>query len=87
MADTQTFDPDVIDETKPITFMPREWFFFKEAIDDQIAAGNGVDLLKALHAARYRAKLRRSFEQLEEGKVVTLTDAQWEAFVNEQKLH
>ena len=67
MADAQTFDPDVIDETKPITFMPREWFFFKEEIKDQIAEGNGVDFLKAIRRARYRAKLERGFKQLEEG--------------------
>ena len=68
MADTQTFDPDeVIDETKPITFMPREWFFFKEEIKDQLAEGNGVDFLKALHAARYWAEIDRRFDRVESG--------------------
>ena len=73
MADTQTLDPYAVDETQPITIMPREWFYFKAELNDQIAQGNGIDLLKALHAARYYAMLDRSFKQLEEGKVVTFT--------------
>ena len=66
MADTQTFDPDAIDETKPITFMPLEWQFFKEELVNQFV-DDDLDALKAIRRARYRAKLRRSFEQLEKG--------------------
>ena len=89
MADTQTLelDPYAVDETQPITIAPREWFYFKAEVKDQLAQGNGVDLLKALHAARYYAMLDRSFKQIEEGKVVTFTDEEWEAFVNAQDVH
>ncbi|MBQ3727417.1 MAG: hypothetical protein IJQ85_07580 [Selenomonadaceae bacterium] len=67
MSETQTFDPDIIDESKPITFAPREWYFFKEEIKDQVAEGKGVDILKALHAARYYAKIDRRFERVKAG--------------------
>ena len=87
MAETQTLDPYAVDETKPITIAPREWFFFKEEVKDQLAQGTGIDLLKALHAARYYAMLDRSTEQIAEGKVVTFTDEQWEAFVNAENIH
>ena len=87
MPETQTFDQDVIDESKPIIFAPREWFFFKEEVKDQIAEGKGVNLLKALRAARFYAMIDRSTKQFKEGKVVTFTDEEWEAFVNAQNLH
>lgn len=87
MSESQTLDPYAVDETQPITIAPREWFYFKEEIKDQIAEGKGVDLLKALHAARYYAMLARSSEQIAQGKVVTFTDAEWEAFVNAQNVH
>ena len=87
MAEPQTLDPYEIDESKPITIAPREWFFFKEEIKTQVAAGKGIDILKALHNARYCAMLDRSTKQIAEGKVVTFTDAEWEAFVNAQDLH
>jgi len=87
MAETQIADSYEIDETKPITFAPREWYFFKEEIKNQIAAGEGVDILKALHNARYYAMLDRSSKQIAEGKVVTFTDEEWEAFANAQDIH
>ena len=83
----QVIDPYEVDESKPITIAPREWFFFKEEVKDQIAEGKGIDFLKALHAARYYAMLDRSTEQLREGKVVKFTAEEWEAFVNAQDLH
>ena len=67
MAETPTFETDEIDESKPITFAPREWFFFKEEVKDQIAQGKGVDLLKALHAARYYAEIDRRFDRVKAG--------------------
>ena len=87
MSEAQTLDQDVIDESKPITFAPREWFFFKEEIKDQIAEGKGVDLLKALRAARFYAEIERSTEQYKQGKVVTFTEEELEAFDNVQNLH
>lgn len=87
MAEPQTLDPYEIDESKPITIAPREWFFFKEEIKTQVAEGKGIDILKALHNARYYAMLDRSTKQIAEGKVVTFTDTEWEAFVNAQDLH
>ena len=87
MAELQTLDPYEIDESKPITIAPREWFFFKEEVKSQIAEGEGLNFLKALHNARYLAMLDRSSKQLADGKVVTFTDNEWEAFVNAQDIH
>ena len=82
MAETQTLDPYAVDESQPITIAPREWYFFKEEIKDQLAESNSVDILKALHAARYYAMLDRSSQQIAEGKVVKFTSEEWEAFVS-----
>ncbi|MBQ3443371.1 MAG: hypothetical protein IJG33_09015 [Selenomonadaceae bacterium] len=87
MAEAQVLNPDAIDETKPITFAPREWFFFKSEINDQLAEGKGVDILKALRAARFYAQIERSTEQYKQGKVVSFTEEEWEDFVNAQNLH
>ena len=85
MAEPQTLDPYEIDESKPITIAPREWFFFKEEVKDQIAEGKGIDLLKALHAARYYAEIERRTEDIKAGRnLVTFTAEEWERFVNEQ---
>lgn len=67
MAEVQTLDPYEVDESKPITIAPREWFFFKEEIETQIANGEGLNLLKALHNARYCAEIDRRFERVEAG--------------------
>lgn len=67
MAEAQIIDNDVIDESQPITFAPREWFFFKEEIKNQIAEGKGVDILKALHNARYFAKIDRRIDSIKAG--------------------
>ena len=85
--ETQALDQEIIDESKPITFAPREWFFFKSEINDQLAEGKGVDFLKALRAARFYAEIERSTEQYKQGKVVTFTEEEWEDFVNAQNLH
>ena len=85
MAEAQALDQDFIDESKPITFAPREWFFFKEELKDQITEGKGLDILKALHAARYYAEIERRTENIKAGKnVVFFTAEEWERFVNEQ---
>lgn len=84
MSEAQTLDQDVIDESKPITFAPREWFFFKEEIKDQIAEGKSVDLLKALRAARFYAEIERRTESIKAGHYVEFTSEEWEKFVNEQ---
>ena len=68
MAEAQIIDNDVIDESQPITFAPREWFFFKEEIKNQIAEGKGVDILKALHNARYFAKIDRRIDNIKAGR-------------------
>ena len=87
MSEQQTLDPYEIDESKPIIIAPREWFFFKEEIESQIADGEGINFLKALHNARYSAMLDRSSKQFAKGKVVTFTDKEWEDFVNAQDIH
>ena len=87
MAEPQIADSYEIDETKPIIFAPCEWYFFKEEIKNQIAENKGVDILKALHNARYYAMLDRSSKQIADGKVLTFTDKEWEAFVNALDIH
>ena len=84
MAETQTLDPYAVDETKPITIAPREWFFFKEEVKDQLAQGTGIDLLKALHAARFYAEIERRKEDIKAGHYIEFTAEEWEKFVNEQ---
>ena len=83
MAEAQILD-EVIDETKPITFAPREWFFFKSEINDQLAEGKGIDILKALRAARFYAEIERRTENIKSGHYVEFTSGEWEKFVNEQ---
>ena len=65
MPEAQSLDQDVIDESKPITFAPREWYFFKEEIKDQIAEGKGVDFLKAVRVARLCARNESTSKQTE----------------------
>ena len=67
MAEAQVIDPDEIDESKSITFAPREWYFFKEEIKSQIAEGNNIDFLKALHSARFYAEVDRRTERIKAG--------------------
>lgn len=67
MAEVQTLDPYEVDESKPITIAPRELFFFKKEIETQIANDEGLNLLKALHNARYCAEIDRRFERVEAG--------------------
>lgn len=83
----QTLNQEEIDLSKPINFAPRELTLFKAELDKQLEDGNGIDIFKALHNARYLAGLERSIKQFDEGKVVTFTPEQWETFVNEQDLH
>ena len=88
MAEAQVLDdPYAVDESKPITIEPREWYFFKEEVKDQIAEGNGVDMAKALHAARFYAMLERSTQQIAEGKFVMFTSEEWEEFVSAQNVY
>ena len=84
MAEAQILEQYVIDETKPITFAPREWFFFKSEINDQLAEGKGIDILKALRAARFYAEIERRTENIKSGHYVEFTSEEWEKFVNEQ---
>lgn len=74
------------DDNKKVTFTRLEWKYFVLELKDMLAKGE-FDILKAMHNARYLAGLERSIKQFDEGKVVTFTPEQWEAFVNEQDLH
>ena len=65
--------------------MPHEWEIFKHELERQFTEGNGVNVFRALHRARYLAMLDRSFKQLEKDKFVTFTDEEWEAFIEEQE--
>ena len=85
MAEAQVLDdPYAVDESKPITIAPREWYFFKEEVKAQIAEGNGVDLVKALHAARFYAEIERRTEDIKARRnVVEFTAEEWEIFQNQ----
>ena len=63
----QTLNQETIDFNKPINFAPRELILFKAELDKQFAEGNGIDIFKAIHNARYLAMLERGFKQLEDG--------------------
>ena len=67
MPESQTFDQDFIDESKPITFAPLEWKYFKEELVKQFV-DDDFDALKAIRRARYRAMLNNGFKQLKEGR-------------------
>ena len=43
--------------------------------------------LKAARNAAYLAKLDMSRKQLEQGKVVTFSDEEWEKYINAQDIH
>ena len=87
MIEAQTLEQENIDANKIINFAPAELKLFKDELDRQLEEGNGIDILKAIRNARYLAMLDRSFKEIEEGKVVSFTDEEWEAFVNAQDLH
>lgn len=56
MSEAQALDQDVIDESKPITFAPREWYFFKKEIERQVAKDEALDFLEAVRVARLYAR-------------------------------
>ena len=66
MAEAQTLDPYAVDETQPITFTPREWFYFKEELVKQFV-DEDLDTLKAIRRARYLAEIDRRFDRVEAG--------------------
>jgi len=66
MAEAQVMNPDEIDESKPITFAPLEWKFFKEEIGKQFV-DDDLDILKAIRRARYWAEIERRTERIKAG--------------------
>ena len=87
MIESQTLAQMNLEGSKLINFAPAELKIFKEELDKQFDEGNGVDIFKALRNARYLAMLDSSFKELEEGKVVSFTEDEWEDFINAQNLH
>ena len=67
MLEAQTLNQEEFDINKPINFAPREWTLFKEELDKQFAEGNGVDIFKALHNARYFAEIDRRIANIKAG--------------------
>ena len=63
----QNVAQEEFDESKPITFAPREWYFFKEEIKHQLAEENNIDFLKALRGARFYAEVERRTERIKAG--------------------
>ena len=83
----QTLANENLDANGIIEFAPTELKYFKLELDKQFEEGKGINILKAIRNARYLSMLDKSFKELEEGKVVSFTDEEWEAFVNAQDLH
>ena len=87
MIEMQTLDQENIDANKLINFAPAELKLFKDELDRQLEEGNGIDLLKAIHNARYWAEIDRRTEDIKAGRnIVTFTAEEWEKFVNEQNI-
>ena len=84
MIEAQTLEQANLDDSKLINFAPAELKLFKDELDKQFAAGNGVDIFKALRNARYWAEIDRRTERIKAGHYVEFTDAEWEKFTNEQ---
>ena len=83
----QTLANENLDANGIIEFAPTELKYFKLELDKQFEEGNGINILKAIRNARYLSMIDKSLKQIEEGKVVSFTDEEWEAFVNAQDLH
>lgn len=77
---------DIFDNPESITFAPGELKYFFAEIESMRDNGEIIDLSKAIHNARYFAKLERSERQLKEGKAVKFTAEEWENFVNAQNI-
>ncbi len=87
MADTQTLTQPDFDASKPITFTPNEWTVFRNELDKQFAAGNGVNILNTLYSIRYLAMLENCFKQLGTGTGVMFTSDEWDAFIEAQEFY
>ena len=68
MIEAQTLEQANLDDSKLINFAPAELKLFKEELDKQFAAGNGVDIFKALRNARYLAEIDRSIANIKAGR-------------------
>ena len=69
-------------------FTNEEWKYFKDEINKQVAEGEKIiDFGKAMRNARYLAKLDRSIQQEQEGKLVKFTEEEWEKFTDGQELY
>ena len=86
MIEEQTLNPEILNVTEDVTFTPLELKYFVLELKDMMSEGK-FDLPKVIRAARFYAMLERSDKQFKEGKVVTFTDEEWEAFVNAQNIH
>ena len=86
MIETQALPIENLDEGEPVNFTPSEWKHFVSDVKDMLDHGK-FDLIQAVNNARYLTMLDKCFKQLEQEKVVTFTDKEWEDFVNAQELY
>ena len=86
MAELQTLIQNNFDWKKPINFTPHELELFKEELDKQFAAGNGVNVFKSLYIVRYSSMHDKCQRQLEKEKRVTFDDDEWAAFIEAQEI-
>lgn len=75
-----------LEEDKLIYFTPLEWKYFKLEIEEMKENGEDLNFKKAIHNAKYFAMIERSRNEIKEGKCVTFSDEEWEAFVSAQNL-
>ena len=64
-----------------------ESIHFKDEINKQLSETKIIDIGKAMRNARYLAKLDRSIQQEQEGKLVKFTEEEWEKFTDGQELY
>lgn len=72
--------------SESVTFSPLELKYYNAEIKEMLAEGKIIDIPKAIHNAKYFAKLAASEKEIIEGKVVSFTDEEWEEFVNAQNI-
>jgi len=86
----KNFLPKIFSEEKNIsdsvTLSPLEMKYYVAEIAEMLPEGKIIDIPKAIHNAKYFAKLAASEQEIFEGKVVSFTEEEWEEFVNAQNI-
>ena len=64
-----------------MTFTPLELKYYNAEIKEMLGSGKIVDVPKAIHNAKYFTELEEREKEIEEGRVVSFTDEEWEKFI------